>query len=213
MKTTAPIWMGIAAIAGLVFIVATGVALVLYDFSISAAVFMGVIFGGIAAIALYFGWRPPLEPLGEKQADATTAPDPVAPPVVAPAIVPEPAPTAIAEPEPAPEPAPEPIAEPTSVATPDPVAVTPATPSASGKPPVLPAPRAGGADNLKLLRGLGPKMEQTLNGHGIYHFDQIAAWTPAEQAWIDENVEGVKGRATRDGWVAQAKTLIAGVAN
>ena len=202
MKTTAPIWMGIAAIAGLVFIVATGVALVLYDFSISAAVFMGAIFGGIAAIALYFGWRPPLEPLNEKQADATTTPDPVAPP----AIVPEPAPTAMAEPEPAPEP----VAEPTSVATPDPVAVTP---SASGKPPVLPAPRAGGADNLKLLRGLGPKMELALNGHGIYHFDQIAAWTPAEQAWIDENVEGVKGRATRDGWVAQAKTLIAGVAN
>ena len=45
---------------------------------------------------------------------------------------------------------------------------------------------------------------------GFYHFDQIANWTDAEIAWVDSNLEGFKGRATRDEWVAQAKILAAG---
>ena len=39
----------------------------------------------------------------------------------------------------------------------------------------------------------------------IFHFDQIAAWTAAEVAWVDDNLEGFKGRVTRDEWVAQAR--------
>ena len=45
---------------------------------------------------------------------------------------------------------------------------------------------------------------------GIYHYDQIAAWTADELAWVDENIEGFKGRASRDGWVAQARELARG---
>jgi NADH-quinone oxidoreductase subunit E len=45
---------------------------------------------------------------------------------------------------------------------------------------------------------------------GVHHFDQIAGWTAEEIAWVDENLEGFKGRVTRDGWVAQAKILAAG---
>ena len=45
---------------------------------------------------------------------------------------------------------------------------------------------------------------------GFYHFDQIAAWTAAEIAWVDDNLEGFKGRVTRDEWVAQAAILAAG---
>ena len=45
---------------------------------------------------------------------------------------------------------------------------------------------------------------------GIFHFDQVSSWGPAEQAWIDENLQGFKGRASRDNWVEQAKTLAAG---
>ena len=45
---------------------------------------------------------------------------------------------------------------------------------------------------------------------GFYHFDQIAAWTGDEIAWVDQNLEGFKGRVTRDEWVAQAKILAAG---
>ncbi len=45
---------------------------------------------------------------------------------------------------------------------------------------------------------------------GFYHFDQVAAWTEAEVAWVDDNLEGFKGRVTRDEWVSQAKLLAAG---
>ena len=45
---------------------------------------------------------------------------------------------------------------------------------------------------------------------GIYHFDQIAGWGPAEIAWIDANLEGFTGRVVREDWVGQAAILAAG---
>ena len=45
---------------------------------------------------------------------------------------------------------------------------------------------------------------------GFYHFDQIANWTDKEIAWVDQNLQGFKGRVTRDDWVAQAKELQGG---
>ena len=77
------------------------------------------------------------------------------------------------------------------------------------KPVTLDAPRANGADDLKLISGVGPKMEQTLNELGIYHFDQIAQWGPQEIAWVDARLR-FKGRIQRDNWVAQSATLAAG---
>ncbi|PIL20613.1 hypothetical protein P775_08790 [Puniceibacterium antarcticum] len=77
------------------------------------------------------------------------------------------------------------------------------------KPAALTAPRGGVADDLKKIKGIGPKLEETCNSMGFYHFDQIAAWSPAQVAWVDENLEGFKGRVTRDDWVAQAKALAA----
>ena len=58
MNNTAPIWMGIAAIAGLVFVVALGVAYVLYDLGMIGAVFVAIIVAGVAGLALALGWRP-----------------------------------------------------------------------------------------------------------------------------------------------------------
>ena len=58
MNNTAPIWMGIAAIAGLVFAVALGVAYVLYEFSLIGAIFVAFIVSGVAGLALALGWRP-----------------------------------------------------------------------------------------------------------------------------------------------------------
>lgn len=78
------------------------------------------------------------------------------------------------------------------------------------RPAALEAARGGKADDLKKIKGVGPKMEALLNSLGFFHFDQVAAWTPAELAWVDDNLEGFKGRATRDEWVAQAKILAAG---
>jgi NADH-quinone oxidoreductase subunit E len=71
----------------------------------------------------------------------------------------------------------------------------------------LTAPRDGGADDLKKIKGIGPKVEAMLNDLGIYHYDQIAAFSDAELAWVDENLKGFRGRASRDGWVAQARDL------
>jgi NADH-quinone oxidoreductase subunit E len=67
--------------------------------------------------------------------------------------------------------------------------------------------RGGQADDLKKIKGVGPKLEKLLNSLGFFHFDQIANWTADEIAWVDDNLEGFKGRVTRDEWVAQAKVL------
>lgn len=77
------------------------------------------------------------------------------------------------------------------------------------KPRTLKEPRKSGADDLKQLKGVGPKLEQTLNGLGFWHFDQIAKWTADEIAWVDDNLS-FKGRIERDGWVDQARTLAEG---
>jgi NADH-quinone oxidoreductase subunit E len=83
-------------------------------------------------------------------------------------------------------------------------------PAAGQAPGALGAARGGKADDLKLVWGIGPKLEKMLHGMGIFHFDQIAAWGQKELAWVDENLEGFKGRASRDGWVDQAKKLATG---
>lgn len=77
------------------------------------------------------------------------------------------------------------------------------------KPATLEAPRAGQADDLKRIKGIGPKLEALCNRLGFWHFDQIANWTDAEIAWVDANLEAFKGRVTRDNWVAQARRLAA----
>lgn len=78
------------------------------------------------------------------------------------------------------------------------------------KPAALAAPAEGGADDLKNIKGVGPKLEELLHSLGIYHFSQIAGWGPAEVAWMDSNLEGFFGRVTRDDWVGQAKLLATG---
>jgi NADH-quinone oxidoreductase subunit E len=100
----------------------------------------------------------------------------------------------------------------------DSVAGTPAeeghpAPASAGpdkRPAGLDAPREAGADDLKRIKGVGPKLEKQLNAMGYYHYDQVAGWTDEEAAWVDTNLEGFKGRATRDGWVTQARGLSQG---
>ncbi len=90
-------------------------------------------------------------------------------------------------------------------------AMHPETSAGAGrKPKVMKGPRKSGADDLKLLKGVGPKLERLLHGMGFFHFDQIAKWTEEEVSWVDQNLEGFKGRVSRDNWVEQAKTLADG---
>jgi NADH-quinone oxidoreductase subunit E len=64
-----------------------------------------------------------------------------------------------------------------------------------------------GPDDLKLIKGVGPALEALLHRLGYFHLSQIAAWTPEEVAWVDENLEEFRGRVTREGWVEQAREL------
>jgi NADH-quinone oxidoreductase subunit E len=105
-----------------------------------------------------------------------------------------------------PKPAAKPAAAPAKAAK----AKAKAAGPAQKKPRTMSAPRKSGADDLKQIKGVGPKLEAMLNSLGFFHFDQVAKWTGAEVAWVDENIEGFKGRVSRDGWVEQAKTLAEG---
>jgi NADH-quinone oxidoreductase subunit E len=105
--------------------------------------------------------------------------------------------------EPAAKAAPKREAAPAAVAA-------PVAAEAGTKPKALKAARKGKADDLKLILGIGPKLEVLCHSLGFFHFDQIADWTEAEIAWVDDNLEGFKGRVTRDKWVVQARILAAG---
>jgi NADH-quinone oxidoreductase subunit E len=79
-----------------------------------------------------------------------------------------------------------------------------------GAPRLLKKPKSGKGDDLKLIWGVGPKLEKMLNKMGVWHFDQVAAWSAKELAWADDRLEGFKGRAKRDRWISQAKKLAKG---
>ncbi|WP_118135141.1 hypothetical protein [Oceanicella sp. SM1341] len=63
-------------------------------------------------------------------------------------------------------------------------------------------------DDLKMIRGVGPKLERELNQMGIYSFDQISKFTEANLAWVDANLTAFKGRPFRDNWIEQAMSLM-----
>lgn len=182
----------VAIIAGVVGVVAFFALLVIGELAVLGALVLAVLLAILVAIFLLIAFRNPNE------AGPVTAPKPAAEPALkaasaAPAAKPAPAPKPKAAPKPAPEPAPA------------------AAPADGGtRPTALDGPRGGKADDLKKIKGVGPKLEKTCNSLGFYHFDQIAAWTATEVAWVDENLEGFKGRVTRDDWVAQAKLLAEG---
>ena len=69
--------------------------------------------------------------------------------------------------------------------------------TAEVQPETLSGAREGKPDDLKLLKGVGPKLEQTLNELGFYHFDQIAAWTPEQVAWVDARLKVQRPDRTR----------------
>lgn len=63
-------------------------------------------------------------------------------------------------------------------------------------------------DDLKVISGVGPGIEEKLNGFGIYTYAQIAEWDASNVATFDELLS-FKGRIDRDNWIQQAKDLAA----
>lgn len=72
---------------------------------------------------------------------------------------------------------------------------------------LLSAPR-GAPDDLAKLHGVGPQLVKKLNDAGVYHYWQLAAMTPADVEKLDGELK-LNGRIARDGWVDQAKALLA----
>jgi predicted flap endonuclease-1-like 5' DNA nuclease len=64
-------------------------------------------------------------------------------------------------------------------------------------------------DELTWIGAIGPYTESRLNEFGVRKFAQIAAWTPSNGRWIDEQL-GAPGRVEKEDWIGQAKRLLAG---
>ena len=85
-----------------------------------------------------------------------------------------------------------------------------AAPVAAGEgPELLDGPKGGVADDLKLIKGVGPGIEKKLHDAGVYHYDQIAQWTDADIAVMDDKLS-FRGRIKRDDWITQARQLASG---
>jgi NADH-quinone oxidoreductase subunit J len=81
-------------------------------------------------------------------------------------------------------------------ATPEAQVLEPSQSVLSGKP-----------DDLKRIKGIGPKLERLLNENAITTFAQIAALDEAEVEALDEQLHEFRGRIRRDGWLEQAREL------
>jgi large subunit ribosomal protein L21 len=103
-------------------------------------------------------------------------------------------------------------AKPARIVKANPQAAAAARAAAAAAPVAAMAAAPAGAldtSNLSLISGIGPTIEKKLRAAGIESWDQIAAWTEADiEKWNTELA--LRGRATREEWVEQAKELLAG---
>ena len=182
MTDIAPKRNGIIAISAIFGLLAAVVALFAFAYSVLGAILIGLIVAVIVAIILWMSWQ---DASSGTASDATIA-----------------AATSSAAAR----------TDATATAVSPVAAKAAAKPAAkaAAKPAVLAKARAGGADNLKMIKGVGPVLEKALHTTGVFHFDQVGAWTKADAEWFDDNVKGANGRVIRDGWVKQAKILAKG---
>ncbi|HVY85038.1 MAG TPA: hypothetical protein VG943_07885 [Caulobacterales bacterium] len=126
-----------------------------------------------------------------------------APAVVEPAQAPQPV-AAPVETPPQSQAQPAPAQTVSEEAEPEPAPLVPA--GAEERPPSLPAARSGAPDDLTLIDGVSPMLQSTLHSLGVYHFEQIANWSPANIAWLDQYLR-LRGRIVQEEWVEQAADL------
>lgn len=197
----------ISAIAGVIAFLAL---MMVAGYSTAASLIVAVLVAVLVGILLWIGWyEDDVEGIDGKVSDVTESVADVAPEVVE-------------TPAPAVEDVKETVikAAPETVETVEEVVATPAAKPVAkakaaakapvakdGKPELLTAARDGGADDLKQIKGVGPKLEIALNEGGIYHLDQIAGLRKKEVEWLNETFD-LRGRIEREGWIAQAKALV-----
>ncbi len=190
----------VGAIVGLVVLV---LLLGPADYKFIWALIWAVIAGLLAAYLLqYFFCQTTADVVEPQTRSPDVSLDPPRTQTSQPAVSPKPAvdPSASAQPEPA--------AEQESAQTAP--SKSPEVDKGGGDPATLTAPRGDVADDLKRIKGVGPKLESSLNALGIFHFDQIAAWSDSDIDWAEENLGGTLKRVHRDDWVAQARILTDG---
>jgi predicted flap endonuclease-1-like 5' DNA nuclease len=174
------------------------------DFSLASALWLlgPLIFGLLTAWLIWGGRR--------EQADVYVDPEPLrAPPVAA-------AEPVAAQPV-ATMPVPEPVAPVAFSAPPvaaDPVVVpivaAPVAAAAIGLTAIGIPAAVGAADDLELIKGIGPKLNGVLNDLGVHRFDQIANWTADDVDKVDDHLGAFKDRIGQEEWIPQAKLLAAG---
>lgn len=76
----------------------------------------------------------------------------------------------------------------------------------SGLEPMRLAAPQGPVDDLTVISGITPDQQQQLNALGVYHFWQIAGWTPEHVAWIASRLPTSR-RIARENWMSQAARL------
>lgn len=160
---------------------------------------------------------PPPEPAPAPEPAPVAEAAPPAPsrPATKPKAAPKPAAKKAATSEPAAKPTAKPAAKPPAkkvAAKPAPAETTAIPEEPTAAPAAKPAPAAttAKADNLQLLKGVGPKLVVLLNSLGVASFRQIADWTDADIARIDPQLGAFQGRIARDNLVDQAGYLARG---
>lgn len=76
-------------------------------------------------------------------------------------------------------------------------------------PPPSPSIESAG-DDLRKIKGVGPKLVALLHSLGVTGYAQIAAWDEADIDRIDAQLGTFAGRIRRDNWVEQARLLSGG---
>ena len=191
-KLTGGLWSLVVAL------IAAGVAWFFFDFWPVVAVIFIVVFalGFVLTLFMCHARTVARGDVDQRAVDIARKEMGMASPADAP--IEEPAPEVEAAPEPEPK-APEPVHEDHAGEE---------AGEGEAKPELLTEARGGVADDLKKIKGVGPKLEKELNAAGVFHFDQIASWTAEEIYWADNHLVSFKGRVSRDNWVEQAKGFV-----
>lgn len=94
----------------------------------------------------------------------------------------------------------------------DPGDEDPGTIATAAEPdPAASAPASGNGedrDNLKLIKGVGPAIEKTLNEMGIRRLHQIAEMSEYDIDRIARRLKGFRSRIYREDWMGQARSLL-----
>jgi predicted flap endonuclease-1-like 5' DNA nuclease len=76
------------------------------------------------------------------------------------------------------------------------------------RPPALTGPRPDAVGDIEDIKGIGPKYLVLLREIGVFHYDQIAAWTPDHVEWVGRYVSS-PARIEHEDWVGQARAFLA----